>query len=221
MLPGFMSSMAMAAGGAPIFSSLSFITSATDTAPGITIPATAAIGDLAVILNGAEAGSATAPSTVVPSGFTSARNDSLAISPAVKGICSYKVLLSGDPGASVTGMTGSSSTRSIILIFRPNAPITSVSVVSANGSAISTDPAAQTITTAAQVSPLVIIGHAFGSAIGVTPSGTLTTSGTVVNGATTTHAAAYEIQNSSPANRTWDMGDVGNNVLQSLALVVT
>jgi hypothetical protein len=97
---------------------VNFITSDISTTSTITIPATAAIGDIAIIFDYGYITSTTAPTAVTPTNWTSIASVSNTTSPSQRLNVSYKTLVSGDPGSSITGVN-TTSMRKIILIYRP------------------------------------------------------------------------------------------------------
>lgn len=96
--------------------SILFIASAVSSGSTITIPAAARAGDLCVVADLAIGGP---PSAVVAPGYTQVGSDLNASSGSVKNIVSGKVLGSGDPGGTITGMDGSAVDQKIALVFRP------------------------------------------------------------------------------------------------------
>ena len=201
-----------AAGGTPI--TLSYVTSATASAASITIPATAQVGDI-VILADRDSNNTTAntyPATI-PTGFTQAISAN-AISLATyfyRVLISYKVLVSGDPGASITGMPNTYNwARKVLLVFRPSRAISNVTIGSVVSTMLDGNPAAQTITASSGALPLIVYTH-FTSNINtniVTPSFSPAQDGfaQILNGANPQSQSRYKIYNSSPANTTVDLG---------------
>jgi hypothetical protein len=185
----------------------------------ISIPATAQIGDVAVLLDFSTSNT-TAASAVTPSGWTQLRTDTVNAATAVRASTCYKILVSGDPGATVTGMTGGTSTRKMLLIIRNTRKITSVTVGSSNGAASENDPSAQTISVSSVSPSLVLIAH-YASSSAVNPRTTSSTMTEVV-GSSTNQYCLYSIINKrdAAANVTVDMTDNGTNALQSFYLKI-
>lgn len=145
-------------GEGPLGGSVSFVASATSlNSATVTIPASAQAGDLAVLLDASSA-STTAPTTVVPDGWTPDVNSFINAATAMRSIISHKVLVGGEPGTSVTGMD-SSTDRKIMLVFRPSRPIASVIVSTPTAQIIDTDPASQQILMAGAAPPGIAIAH--------------------------------------------------------------
>jgi hypothetical protein len=97
----------------------SFVTSATSTAATITIPATAAIGDIAILVDVASNTTTTIPTTTIATGFTSIIQGTIGTTLGRVARIEYKVLVSGDPGSTVTGCSGASQQK-VMLIYRPS-----------------------------------------------------------------------------------------------------
>lgn len=136
----------------PRVAPLQFIDSASTTDSNtITIPSSALAGDVAVLFDSA----VEAPAT--PTGWTSITSTSDTFDLSV----SYKILASGDPGSTVTGIveTATSYTLKQMLVFRFPTSISSVSISSLNNSGMITGiPSAQTINTVSAGTPVVAIG---------------------------------------------------------------
>jgi len=94
---------------------LTFITSTESSSSTIVIPATAAIGDIAIL-----ADRSTTNSQVVPSGWTLHMG---AGTTGLRTTASFKILTAGDIGATITGQGGTTNKR--LLIYRPAIPISS------------------------------------------------------------------------------------------------
>lgn len=193
---------------------LSYITSANSAAATITIPAAAAIGDIAVLVDKGWGGT-NPPTTVVPTNWTQIDNRSFDTSPGVRSILSYKVLVSGDPGASITGMTATFYLEKLMLIFRPSASGT-VSIANATGAVVDTNPVAQVVP--ANTSPYIVVGAC--SSYSAAPAWASTWYDATFT--KTYLKLAYKLFNSSPASVSVDTNDAGSgNALQSCAIVVT
>lgn len=192
--------------------SLTFVDSAVSTGSTITVPATAAVGDIAFLFDTGRQASP-GPASVVPAGWTPIAET--VPSNTLRIITSRRVLTSGEPGSTVTGINASTFVSKVILVFRPNATILTVThstwntVPETNG-----DPASQSVLASGGVAPLIVFGL-------------VTTTGTPAFNASTTPAftatvssgniiVGYRISNSAPADQTLDMDDLGNaNNMQS------
>lgn len=212
-----------ASGGKP--TTLTFVNSSVVEAASISLPAGSAAGDLGILLDGPTSGAGSStPTGVTPSGFSLAADVGAAPDTAARMRISYKVLDAADITAgSVSGMTGATVSHKTFITLRPNAPISSVTAGGVNGEVTAGNPVSQTIGASGGVGPLVLLGHISNFSADASPTGTLVTSGTHIVAVTTNRRKTYyEIQNSSPADRTFDMGDVGAlNAIQSCYLAVS
>ncbi|QJP13676.1 hypothetical protein G3545_08415 [Starkeya sp. ORNL1] len=220
MLPGFAGSQMMAAAGVV---GLSFIEGANSfAAPGgtIAVPASALAGDLCVFIQRSQLSSTTAPAATIPSGFTLAGTTSASSSPAQRATISHKVLVSGDLGTTLSGVTSGQTASTTVLLFRPAWPIAGVTAVSVNGQGAGSLPATQTISISGQTPPIVAIAHAGSSSSGTLLGGSITATGTRQVGSSDRQDVWFQMFNTAPVNLTASMNDGGTNVLQSLGLVV-
>lgn len=198
---------------------LNYITSSTSTATTITVPALAQTGDLVVLYQFARGSSL--PATVTPSLFSNAADNSSATGVTyTHGMVDYKKLTGGEPGTSVTGMNGNLDNSKLMLVFRPSKTISTITVFSLNGQVTTGDPTLQTIDVTGISGLTLLIGLA-GCNNTASASGTLVTNGTTVAGGSAMLVGYYENQGNSPASRTIDMADLGNNVLQSFGFNIT
>jgi len=193
------------------FSSLAFVDSATSTASTITIPAGASIGDVAVLFDYAYRGGSP-PTLVTPTDWTSIGEDNQT---TARINMSYKILGTGEPGSSITGMNGATSNNKVMFVF--SGSISSITPGGVNVEATSGNPASQSCTAASGTAPLVVCaccGTTGGGMDFTTESPALTSK--VLGGFL---RAGYIIYNSSQANHTFDMADEGSrNVLGSFYL---
>lgn len=209
--PGF-----AAAGGGP--TTLTFVDSAISNSATITIPAGAQEGDLAVLFDISWNGSSGPPTEVVPSTWTlctpstiqdSASNDD-------RLVASYKVLGAAPGGTSVTGMDSTSDNK-IMMVFRPDAVITTVTPGSWNAQNTPNDPASQSVTASGQATPLVVVATGYDVAgLLAFSSASPAFDAVIQETGQDDMVAGYKIYNSSPADHTIDQIDEGNaNVLAS------
>lgn len=129
----------ISAGGAVAVAN-GFIASASSTTSTITIPSTAAAGQLAILFDFAYQSSTTFPSFTTPTGFTSNDTQGNASGNAVFCRVSYKKLVAGDPGSTITGMTGSSGTAKTLLIYQ----FTAINAIANAARTASSSPSAST-----------------------------------------------------------------------------
>lgn len=200
----------------PQIKNFTFVASATSTTSTISIPASSSVGDFAVLFDSSTNSSFTPTSTVVPSGWSSISNvsETNSIIPfiytSIRSIVSYKSLVSGNPGSSITGMNGTTD-RKIIMVFRPNFSVQNTSILSVNGAANSNP---QTITITQSQPPILAFAH-------WASSGTISSrgvSGITMNEVsnTTGQYASYKIfnTNETTSDATISMSDNGS--VQSL-----
>jgi len=173
-----------------------------------TVPlhASAQAGDIAVMFCRA-VNSSGAPTDHLPSGWVNGPNNNDVT------VRRYKImagiLTAGDITAgSITGVTGDSSARSVMSIFRPNAPATTLAFQDLGSEVQDGNPSAQTIAAAAGSAPLIALAG-YGSSGTISPR---TWTGGTATEANQTNLAYLlnEIMNSTPGDRTVDMDDEGN-----------
>jgi hypothetical protein len=127
----------VAAGG----TSLTFVASAIQPGTGfatITIPATAAVGDIAILFDRQNSTSST---QVTPSGWTQITTALSAVTGAnqLRITISYRILTAGQPGSQITGQ--GSVARKIMVVYRPSTAITTATVLT-NSSSVSANSTA-------------------------------------------------------------------------------
>lgn len=220
MLPGLKSSPAFNAGAGSV-TSMTFVTFATSTTNTITIPASANLGDYAILFDAAN-GYGASVAAVTPSGWTAivgTGSDSfIAGSPnSLRQMASHRVLPAGAGGTIVTGITSVAEAK-VMLIFRPSSGITSLTPSTWNREATSGNPSAQTVTASGVATPLIVF--AVGGRTGTTPTAFTTETPSMTNitvGATgRSMRIGYTVYNTSPADQSIDVGDPsGDNVFQS------
>lgn len=198
--------------------------SATSLLATVTAPANIQQGDLLVLFDSAGQVGVNVP-TIVPTGFTSINNVSITDGFSfIRSICSYKVAVGNESSSSISGMSGANSNDKMLLHFRPNVPINALTVGDVDGSGITTNPAAQTVTSASGVPPLIVFG-AYSADAAVSPR-TFTVGGSAakdgeINSSTFAYLA-WKIYNSAPADVVIDMDDEGAmNTLQSFYISVS
>lgn len=140
--------------GSPL--EFTFVASATADSTTVTIPASAALNDIAVIIEWAVSDEGT--STLgVPSGWTSVK---LQNSPSPAAMGAYrKTLGAGEGGTNVTtGTTSTDPSTIIMIVFRPTRAVGSVTASTWNGQGAGTgSPALQTVSASGQATPLIVI----------------------------------------------------------------
>lgn len=199
---------------------ITFLTSAVSSASTITIPSTAQEGDVAFLFDNGYNATSSAPTLVTPTGWTLASaatgfvNDAGNVS--VAGRCSYKILTSSDPETTITGINGGAGNRKIMLVFRPNFTVTTLTLSLASSTVATTDPAAQTISMTASTAPSVGLAH-MGTYTGAVTTRTVTGGAMTEVSNTTNQYVQYVIDNTvnTIADSTVDIADGGTNTLQS------
>lgn len=207
------------------FTFVGFSTSATNT---ITIPAISREGDFAVLFDSSDDNDLFNPTSVVPSGWTSIRNDfgvdAVLAGESMRSIVSYKLLVSGDPGSSITGMNTNLQTTKIILVFRPNFVIQTASILSISGDVGAPNPDSQEITITEGLTPILAFAHwATYLSNNVTTRGVSGITMTEVSNGTTQYAG-YKIfnTNETTSNATVSISAPGNvKSLQSFYVAFT
>lgn len=190
---------------------LTLRTNISATTASITVPATAQVGDIAIIFN-----MSTTVTDVIPVGWTSI------ISTTTTGIRSsivYKKLLPSDIGAAVTLSSG--TTNKIMLIYYGNAPIMNVVPSAILSQSTTVDPTLQTIAMVGKPTPAIAIAsYASTGAVSVRSWSTGTTIEYASTSASSVLYAKTLIFNSgsSPADTNVSMTDGGSNSLVSLYL---
>jgi len=200
-------------GGGASLSSVSYLTSAGTNTSSVTIPATSRAGDVAVLFD--EGRGASAPSLVTPSGWTNLVNTTAG---SARMAVFYKILASGEPNTSITGMDGSFGESKLLLVFRPNTPVTTVTPSTFLSEITSGNPASQSAAASGQIAPVIVLGGASDQDTGAP---TFTTASPAFDGEVTQAGSGadyafrmgYKIYNaaSAPASHTIDIGDNGND----------
>ncbi len=206
MLPGMGGNHAGVVGATS--NTVEFVTSATSNLSTITIPATAAIGDFAYLVDYGIHGDVD-PTSVTPTGWTNVADTDGA---SCRCMHSYKVLAAGEPGATITGINTTTDNK-ILLVFRPSFVIGTVTPSTYNGEGTTGNPAGQTVTAVGQTAPLIVFGSAGSDGAGWFSSTAPNFAGEVTNDEL---ILGYTIYNTTPANHTVNMNDLGaRNILQS------
>ena len=210
--------------GQQSLSELSFVASSTSTASTITLPAGIQAGDLIVIYDTAASNNSTVPTSVVPSGFTPALDQDFASSLARRQIVSYKIADGSESSAVVSIMSGTGASSTAALVFRGDAPISSVTPAGFTSQMTDGNPSAQVIPSGSGAVPLVAVAkwHVSGSGTAINPR-TMSPSedGEITIAGSSDYYVKYKIYNSSPADVTVDMDDEGSrNLLSSGYLAV-
>lgn len=156
----------------------------------IVIPSTAAIGDFVFLVDRALSSSAI-PTTVTPSGWTNIADTSLLDGTVgMRTVVSYKKLVSGDPGSTITGMNGGTGNTKMMLVYRTNLTTATLSSVSQQTSAATISGGTLTLSGLAQP----YIGFSIGTAASTYPNHGGTPSSTRIHNSDTLATASSYIQ---------------------------
>lgn len=183
------------------------------------LPAGTSTGDLAIFIDTALNNSNPYPTAVNPSGWTTI----LSVQGPVRSraITSYRVIQAGD--TSVSGMTGTSRSRKMLMVFRPDVPISTVSFGSVRTLADTTGSGTTTLTIASAPKPMIALASYYtnGSTSG---SVSLSISSTSVAGGSIAQGSRYRFVNIgdtiSDATATFAASGV-ENIYQSFYVSVT
>ena len=185
-------------------------------------------GDLIVVaLNSANINTSTPPSLTLPAGYTSIVSKGAYNSPSADAqteTWAYKIATAADAGASVTysSDTGAVYRSAVSMVFRPNAPattITSGSINSFGTTGSQTTPPTQTVTASSGATPLIVFASYLIGGGGTVP--TRTFSPTADQEIPSYYK--YKIYNSSPLDTTVSDTISGGtcNSLQSFYLSIS
>lgn len=193
----------------------SFVASATsiDSAT-IVIPSGAQAGDWAILFDHIFNNSPS-PTEVVPAGWTQI-GSSLTNGTTRRWVVSHKILVAGDPGATVTGMSPSTDSDKVMFVFRGANPYASATPSTWNGEQTTLNPASQTVSASGQTAPLIVLGQAFVSNATAAFSTASPAFDATVATSSARMLAGYKIYDASPSDHTIDQNDLGNtNCLRS------
>jgi hypothetical protein len=190
----------------------------------ITAPADIIEGDMLVLLDSAGNVLAAAPSTVVPSGFTSIVNTTGSDGGVTnyRQIASYKLADGSEASSSLTGMASNAGiVRKVLLVFRPDVPASTLTPADPDGQATTGNPTSQTVTASGGTPPLGVFGCYGSDGTAISPRTMSPAKDGEVN-STTGCYFAWKIYNTSPAAVSVDMDDEGSmNILQSFYVQVS
>lgn len=195
---------------------VSYATSATSSLSTIIVPSDAQAGDVAFLFDGASNSTTTAPTNVLPSGWTqvstSLVNDGTT-SLSMRSTISYLILDSTDVGTTITGMNATVN-RKTMLVFRPNFTVDSLTLSTPTASTQIADVAQQTISLSTAGTPVIGFGHMRATGAITTP--TVSAAFTQIQN-TTLQYTYYIVDNSvnTLSDVTVDFADSGTNSLIS------
>jgi hypothetical protein len=197
----------------PQVTSISYVTSATSTTTTVTCP-TVQAGDVAFFFNTAINTTASAPTAVTPTGFSSVANAGTATTLGISNRISYKICTGSEGGTTLTGMSGTSSNNISLVIYRGNIPATFITLTNNSSSANDATPTNQSITLSGTTGPYV--AYAFYASSGsITARGSTVTATREITSDSKQYVKTYESTDSSVsfANTTISMADYGTNCL--------
>ncbi len=198
--------------------SLSYVTKASSTSQNIIIPSSAQAGDLAVLFDIGRSGSI--PALVIPSGFTGIDGTGGGNSSVGRFKASYRLLQSGDNGDAKTGINASVMNK-IMLIFRPSAPISSITAPDWESTLTIGDPSPIAVVASGSDPTVLVLGGAY--AEGNTGAFNGSTTPAFDDQQSSTNGdwrIGYKVYTGSPVDHTVDMNDISLNALTGGILVI-
>ncbi|MGE3712644.1 MAG: hypothetical protein AB7G35_23615 [Hyphomicrobiaceae bacterium] len=171
-----------------------------------------AAGDVAVLFDCAVGGSG----NVTPDGWITVKSQSDGATGVAYDV-SWKILEAGDIGATVVGQSPGAAGAKMMMFLRPSGgSIASVAASTWDGEVTSGNPASQSVLASGVAVPVVVFGMAFEPGTVNPAFSTASPAFDLTQGSATHMRVGVKIYNSSPANHTIDMGDLGGpNVLCS------
>lgn len=205
-------------------STLTSISATTSSTTSITVPATVQAGDLLIYSSTARNNTTTLPTTPTMTGWTNSINAATTSTVGMRQVVYHKIAVAGDASSTITNMSGTGATGTVLLVYRPNIPITAVSTNwGTGGQATSGTPTNQTLTmSGSYTGPFIGIAN-YASNATVSTRGSTTTATAESNVSTTFYVKRFEALNSSTtfANSTISMADYGTNAMSAVTFVVT
>lgn len=185
---------------------ITFFASANSTGSTVTWPASVASGDIAVLIDHALNIIGT-PGDVAASGFTNIA--AATYSDSFKRIKSYWKICTGSETGSLSCVNGNQQNGKVLLVFRPTGgTITTVTPTDAFIESQDGDIPAQVVNASGGATPLIVIGATIGQATTAFTTASPAFDATVATSSTRL-IVGYKMYNSSPADHTIDMNDVG------------
>lgn len=194
---------------------LTYVGSATSTSSSLTAPGGIASGDFAVYMDMAR--DTGAPSAVTPSGFTNVLNTSHFVATVGENdhrfMVSYKVLTGSE--TTISGMSGDGSNDQFkgMFVYRPNKAITAVTPLTGSSwgkEMTNSNPSSQAKTLTGLTAPVLYLGIAYN----YNTVGLFSTASPAFDDSSLTAGSRIrfgrKLYNTSPANHTIDMDDLGN-----------
>lgn len=184
----------------------------TSTGTNITAPASIEAGDL-LILTQWGGQNTSPPSDVTPTDWTDVPTSQSITSGGAGARLSmkYKIADGTEDGSTITGMNAAAVNRKIILLFRANKPITALTVSAAVGDSTSGNPSTQTILASLGTPPVLgVATYALSPSSGTINPRTMSVTEDIEVKSDDNHWIKAYVQNSSPADFTFDMDDEGS-----------
>ena len=166
-----------------------------------------AAGDIAILFD-----NSTTTTTAIPSGWTTIDNTSTT---GIRTSISYKVLTSGDLGATIVGMAGVN--RKVMLVYRPNNPFNLIVPTVSGTQSTTATPTTQSLV--GDVGPVITFA-VYGSTGAVATRGWSVGSPSEYASFSTSgiYVKALITNSGTPSTTSITMSDGGTNTLQSFAL---
>ena len=203
-----------------VFQYLTYVTTAVSTTTSITIP-TIQANDLVFFFTDASAPT-TAPTAVTATGWTSVYTNATTASTAIRQQCFYKVMAGTESGTTLTCLTGANFTNSRLIVYRPNAPITTITVSTPGLQSGIAVPTAQTLSIGSLGGPyLAFAKFSSYSSSPLSTSTTSTPSRTLNQSFTEVRAFEALHDGISFVNQTVSMADSGTNAMSSFSVDLT
>lgn len=196
---------------------------------GVTAAVTASVGDLIIFFsNAANSGSATTapPTLVTPAGFTIAKDfPSPTQLASIRYVVGYQVATTSG-SRTITSTGGAAGSSHVVLVYRPNASISSVSFTTGTSQVTTATPTNQTFNMTGLMTPLTVGFAGFGSTGGLatgsagssTSASTRTVSATFT--ATYNRVITFEGSGFNATSTTISMSDGGTNTMYSTVMTV-
>ena len=202
---------------------LTNISVTTSTTTSITVPATVQAGDLLIYSSTARNTTTAIPTTPTMTGWSNTVNVALGTTLGIRQVVYYKVAVAGDASSTITNMSGTGATGTVLMVYRPDKAITSVSTNWGTGGQ-ATDSAVtnQTLTmSGTYTGPFISIAN-YASTAAVLVRGSTTTATAESNPNTSFYVKRFEALNSSTtfSNSTISMADYGTNAMSAVTFKV-
>ena len=200
--------------------SISYVTSAQTITTSLTFP-TVSPGDVAIVFMSAFNTTSTIPTASVPSGFTEISNTSVGTSVGGRMTTYYKICSGSEDASTITCMSGTNTTQSQILIYRPNVTPNGVTISTVNSQGTDSAPTTQSLVMTGITGPFIGIATYASQGSVSASSGTTATRTTGPSGGH--FIKTFESLNStvSFATSTISMTDVGANLMASYTITLT